>query len=38
MANADAVPTPAVLDGGELNAMAGKQPSYATIQTGISIK
>ena len=38
MANADAAPTPAVLDGGEMNAMAEKQPSYATIMTGIRIK
>ena len=31
MANADAAPTLAVLEGGEMNAMAEKQPSYAAI-------
>jgi hypothetical protein len=36
MASADAAPTLAVLKGGETNAMAEKQPSYATIQTGIT--
>ena len=37
MANADAAPTLAVFQGGEMNAMAEKQPSFSTIQTGISI-
>ncbi len=31
MANAGAVPTLAMLKGGEMNAMAEKQPTYATI-------
>jgi hypothetical protein len=37
MANADAAPTLAVLQGGEMNAMAEKQPAYATIMMRISI-
>jgi hypothetical protein len=38
MANADAAPTLAVSQGGEMNAMAEKQPSCAAIQMRISTK